>query len=216
MSAARARTHLTVVAKAPVPGRVKTRLCPPCTPEQAALVAAACLQDTLEAAAACRADEVVLALDGDGSHRWVPPSVRVIDQGTGALADRLCHTWETTGTPGLQIGMDTPQVTPELLDDCLDRLAQPGIDAVLGPASDGGWWAIGLTVPCTGAFAGIPTGRHDTGERQHRRLLELGLRVELLPVLRDVDDLADARAVAADAPDTSLAAVLHTLEQGWA
>src|SRR5215208_6714786 len=73
-------TALLVIAKAPVPGRVKTRLSPPCTPEQAATLAAAALRDTLEAAAASRrARRLVLALDGSAPS-WLPPGIEVIPQ----------------------------------------------------------------------------------------------------------------------------------------
>src|SRR4051812_20569103 len=139
MSTAR---HLLVMAKSPVPGRVKTRLCPPLTATEAAAVAAAALADTLDAVMACGADRKIVALDGEPGP-WLPPGVEIIEQRGGTLAERLANAWSTAGGGGVQIGMDTPHVGPSELDRLLAMLEGPGRPAVLGPAFDGGWWAIG-------------------------------------------------------------------------
>ncbi|GAA4205805.1 TIGR04282 family arsenosugar biosynthesis glycosyltransferase [Actinocatenispora rupis] len=191
------RTQLLVVAKAPVPGRVKTRLCPPATPEQAARIAAAALADTLDAVAATPAARRVLVLDGAGVP--VPPGVTVLPQRGTGLADRLAHAYADSARPGtasLLIGMDTPQVDPGLLTAAIDRLST--VDAVLGAAEDGGWWALGLRDPAYGAaLRGVPMSTDRTGARTADALRRTGLRVSDLPVLRDVDTAADARTVAA-------------------
>ena len=197
-----------VLAKEPVPGRVKTRLCPPCTPEVAAEVAAAALADTLAAACGAGADRVVLALDGRPG-AWCPSGVVVVDQGDGDLDRRLTRAWEATAGPALQIGMDTPQVTAADLDRAMERLLAPRVDAVLGGAADGGWWAIGFRRPQPRAFLGVPTSRTDTGRRQLDRLGELGLRVGELPVRTDVDTWPDALAVALAHPGTAFARVVR-------
>jgi rSAM/selenodomain-associated transferase 1 len=207
--------HVLVMAKAPVAGRVKTRLCPPCTDEEAAMLAAAALADTLCAARSSGADRVVLALDGPPGP-WLPPGVHLIAQRGHGLADRLANAWADAGGPGIQIGMDTPQVTGTLLASAIATLDERGTDAVLGLAVDGGWWAIGLRAPRRAVFAGIRMSRSDTGSQQTRRLARLGLRVRELPMLRDVDTFADALAVAADAPGTLFAAALGTLRRSAA
>jgi hypothetical protein len=201
---------LVVVAKEPVPGRVKTRLCPPCSPGEAASLAAASLADTLAAACASRADRVVLALDGRPGP-WCPPGVVVVPQGDGGLDRRLTAAWAAVPGPAVQVGMDTPQVGAADLDAAMGALADEAVDAVLGPAADGGWWAIGLRRAHPRAFEGVPTSRPDTGARQHARLVELGLRTRLLDSRRDVDTWADAVAVAADAPGTGFAATVRSL-----
>ncbi|HEY7070637.1 MAG TPA: DUF2064 domain-containing protein [Acidimicrobiales bacterium] len=201
---------IIVIAKQPVPGRVKTRLCPPCSPADAAAVAAAALADTLAAACAAGADRVVLALDGRPG-AWCPPGVRVIDQGRGSLADRLAAAWAHAAGPAVQIGMDTPQVGPRDLVGAMTALTAPGVDAVLGPAQDGGWWGLGLRRRHPLAFVGVPTSTPDTGARQAHRLAALGLRTRLLPCRRDVDTWPDALAVAAAAPDTAFAATVRRL-----
>jgi uncharacterized protein len=203
---------LIVLAKEPVPGRVKTRLCPPCTPAEAAGLAAAALADTLDAALASRARRVILALDGRPGP-WCPPGVEVVGQGSGPLDRRLATAWaEAALGPAVLIGMDTPQLTATDLDAALGALAVH--DAVLGPASDGGWWAVGLRRPHPRAFAGVPMSRADTGARQHERLTALGLRPASLPVRTDVDTWDDAVAVARAAPDGRFAAAVEALLPG--
>jgi rSAM/selenodomain-associated transferase 1 len=186
---------LVVLAKAPVPGRVKTRLCPPCTPGEAAELAAAALADTLSAVAATpRVARRVLVLDG-APGPWIPPAFDVLAQRGRGLDERLAAAFADVGSPALLVGMDTPQVTPALLRDGLDALSRH--DAVLGHAPDGGYWAIGLRRASDALFHGVPMSVRTTGAEQLRRLREHGLRVGLLPPLRDVDTIADARAVAA-------------------
>ena len=199
---------LIVLAKAPVPGRVKTRLCPPCTPEDAATIAAAALADTLDAATASGADRVVLALDGAPGD-WLPPGVTVVGQGDGPFHARLATAWAAARGPTVQVGMDTPQVGPFELTAVLAQLEAD--DSVLGLAPDGGWWAIGMRSPRTDAFAGIPTSVGDTGVRQLSRLRALGLDPALLDEHRDVDTWDDAIAVAPLAPSTRFAAAVAAI-----
>lgn len=203
------RVDLLVLAKEPVPGRVKTRLTPPCDPGEAAMIAEAALADTLAAAVASGADRVVVALDG-APGAWCPPGAVVVDQGSGDLASRLETAWRATDGPALQIGMDTPQVAAGALSAALSRLDESR-DAVLGLAHDGGWWAVGLRRPRPGAFSGIQTSRTDTGARQLARLRDLGLRPDLLPAQRDVDTWEDALVVAELAPDGAFALAVRTV-----
>jgi glycosyltransferase A (GT-A) superfamily protein (DUF2064 family) len=201
---------MLVLAKEPVAGRVKTRLCPPCTPGTAAALAAAALADTLAAAVASDAGRVVLALDGAPGD-WCPPGVTVVGQGTGSLARRLTNAWRQASGPALLVGMDTPQVTAGDLNTAMASLASPGVDAVLGPAADGGWWTVGLRQRHPAAFLGVATSRADTGARQVVRLVGLGLAVRLLGEQTDVDTWADALAVAAVAPATRFAAAVRAV-----
>ena len=136
---------LVVIAKAPVPGRSKTRLCPPCTPAQAAQLAAAALADTLAAVADAPARRRLLALDGELAE--TPAGFELIEQRGTGLGERLGHALEAAGGPALVVGMDTPQLTPATLAHATARLASGDVDAVLGPALDGGYWTIGLRRP---------------------------------------------------------------------
>ncbi|MET8557327.1 DUF2064 domain-containing protein [Streptomyces sp. NPDC004959] len=196
-------TTLLVIAKEPRAGRVKTRLTPPFTPAQAAALAEASLADTLHTVAAAPATRRVLVLDG-APGPWLPSGFDVVPQCAGGLDERLAAAFAACAGPALLIGMDTPQVTPALLDV---RLA-PG-EAVLGPAPDGGFWALGLASPAPAALLhGVPMSTATTGAVLRARLLAAGLRVRDLPPLRDVDTAADAHAVAGEAPRSRFAARL--------
>lgn len=202
-----------VLAKAPVPGRVKTRLCPPCDPEQAAALAEAALVDTLRSVAATRCERRVLVLEG-APGPWLPAGFEVLPQRGRGLDERLAHAFTDIGTGGVLIGMDTPQITPARLTATLRALAAPGVDAVLGPSVDGGWWALGLRAPDRTVFLGVPMSTPHTGDAQRFRLHELRLRTAALPTLRDVDDFDDALAVARTAPDGRFAATLRSTFPG--
>ncbi|MER6383005.1 TIGR04282 family arsenosugar biosynthesis glycosyltransferase [Streptomyces sp. NPDC001250] len=195
-------TTLLVIAKEPLPGRVKTRLTPPFTPRQAARLAEAALVDTLHAVAAAPATRRVLVLDG-APGPWLPSGFEVLPQCAGGLDERLADAFAHCSGPALLIGMDTPQVTPELL-----TVDFAGCDAYLGPAEDGGFWALGLAEPDPALLRGVPMSTPETGAAQRERLLAAGLRVRELPRLRDVDTAADAHAVAALAPHGRFAARL--------
>ena len=195
------RIQLIVLAKTPVPGRVKTRLCPPCTPQQAAQVAAAALADTLDTVTATSTASRVLVVDGD--HPAPAGWARVVQRG-GPLGERLTHAYADTHVPGmasLLIGMDTPQVSPALLEEAVDRLSADRTDAVLGAAEDGGWWALGLRdARHAEVLRDIEMSTVATGAHTMAALRSRGLRVADLPMLRDVDTAADAHAVAACCP----------------
>jgi rSAM/selenodomain-associated transferase 1 len=204
-----AQMTIAVMAKTPVPGRVKTRLCPPCTPDQAASLARAALEDTLDAVTSVVGARPVLVLDGDPAE-WADRVAIVPQRGRG-LDERLAAAFADLGGPTVLVGMDTPQVAALQLGAAVAQLRVPGTGAVLGPASDGGYWLIGLPAPDDGAFLGVPMSTATTGAAQLARLRGQGRRVELAPVLRDVDLWDDALAVAASAPATRFARAVGAL-----
>ena len=203
----RSATTLLVIAKQPVPGRVKTRLVPPCTHEQAAALAEAALADTLRTVLTAPARRRVLVLDGRPGP-WLPPGFDVVPQCGGPLDERLAAAFAAVHGPALLIGMDTPQVTPALLT--VDWRAA---DAVFGPAEDGGFWALGLRAPDPALLRGVPMSTPATGAIQRGRLLAAGLRVTDLPRLRDVDTAADVAVVARQAPRSRFAARARELAE---
>ncbi len=208
------RAQVIVIAKQPVPGRVKTRLTPPFSPQQAARLAAAALADTLAAAARVPAARRVLALEGIAGD-WLPPGFDVIAQRGRGLDERLAaafgEAYARLPVPMILIGMDTPQVTGEMLDAAICPLATGAADAVFGPAADGGFWLLGLQRPDPALLLGVPMSAVETGQVQLTRLTGAGLRVHHLPPHTDVDDLASARAVAAQAPHSRFAATLRPM-----
>jgi uncharacterized protein len=215
---------ILVLAKAPEPGRVKTRLCPPLTHAQAADLAAAALLDSIAAATGVPGARPVAVLTGllerAARHAALTAALRGVDvvpQTGDSLGERIAaaHRDGAAGRRTLQIGMDTPQVCAALLSAADDALTAPGVDAVLGLARDGGWWALGLRDPAGAELiVDVPTSRDDTGARTLAALRAGGLRVALLPAVSDVDTAADVAAVAAAAPGSLFAAAVAALPAG--
>ena len=199
--------QLVVLAKRPQPGRTKTRLCPPLTLEQAAWVAEAALLDTLDVVLRTPVRRRLVVLDG-APEGLIPPNMSVRAQRGNGLAERLAaavdDAFADCPLPLLLIGMDTPQVTPALLTDCVRLLRNS--PSVLGHAQDGGWWAIGLHAADPRVFHDVPMSTTRTGAVQQERLVERGLAPKLLPPLRDIDTAEDLYAVTAQlAPGSRLA-----------
>ena len=206
-----------VMAKAPVPGRAKTRLAGVAGDTGAAELAASALLDTLDAAssafpagrrvlalagdlgAACRADEI-----REVARDWVV--VRQDGLTFGArLVDGHRQAHRLAGGPVVQIGMDTPQVSEQLLRRIAGDAVRYG-GPVLGPALDGGWWVLVTTEPEQAAvLTGVPMSRPDTGRLTAAALAALGHPSVWANALRDVDLPEDAHAVAELAPHTRFA-----------
>jgi uncharacterized protein len=202
---------MMVIAKTPVVGRVKTRLCPPLSLEQACDVAWACLLDTLDIAALVPASRHVLVLDGEPG-KWIPERFEVLAQRGDGLAERLAAAFADVNDAGVVIAMDTPQVSAEHLSAGLTAL-DAGADAVLGLAADGGYWMIGLRrdVDPVAVFNNVPMSTSETGQAQRSQLEALGLRTVLLPSYRDIDTMEDLHVVAAGMATGRLPLVLSGL-----
>jgi glycosyltransferase A (GT-A) superfamily protein (DUF2064 family) len=197
---------LLVVAKAPVPGLAKTRLAASIGESTAADYAAAALLDTLDAVADVPAAARVVALTGDIAAASRSAEIRsrltdftVIEQRGADFGDRLANAHADAaaaagGLPVLQIGMDTPQVTADLLAECAITLC--GVDAVLGMARDGGWWVLGVTDPAMAeCVRAVPMSQPDTGAVTLRALRDAGVDVRLVSELADVDTIDDIDVV---------------------
>jgi uncharacterized protein len=207
---------LLVVAKAPEPGLAKTRLAASVGERVAAEIAAAALLDTLDAVAGAAVNSRVVALTGDLDAAVAATQIRqrlasftVIEQRGDGFADRLAnaHADAADGFPVLQIGMDTPQVSAELLTDCARRLLQA--PAVLGLADDGGWWVLGVQRPAMAdCLRTVPMSQADTGELTWKALRDNGIEVSSVQRLSDFDVLDDILAVRrACGPDSRFARV---------
>lgn len=195
-----------VVAKAPVPGQAKSRLAAGIGHQAAADIAAAALLDTLDAVAAANVRARVVALSGSLDHASAGDEIRsrlgdftVVRQRGADFAERLANAHVDAaevagGLPVLQIGMDTPQVTADLISECARELL--AADAVLGMARDGGWWVLGvMDATMAGCLRGIPMSRSDTGVVTLAALEDVGIDVSLVPTLADVDTVDDIEPV---------------------
>lgn len=213
-----------VMAKAPVPGQVKTRLGAVVGAEAAAALAAACLLDTLEVCETVFGDpgrrHIALAGDLDRAIRSVELReqldmwTRHSQRGDG-FSERLANAHAdvaATGGPVVQIGMDTPHLASEHLADVAAQVGD-GNDAVLGPAEDGGWWVLAVTEPrFAQALRTVEMSTPRTYADTRTALEAAGARVVDTVTLRDVDTVQDAVHACAAAPDTHFAR-LWTLGQ---
>ena len=202
---------LLVVAKAPVPGEAKTRIARTVGDDVAADLAAAALLDTLATATAV-GWPVVVAMTGDLSRaarsdeiRAALEPLRVVPQRGDGLGERLAnaHVDASAGSTAgvVQVGMDTPQL---LVADYLDagRTVELG-SIVVGPATDGGWWLLGLPDPTlAAALADVEMSTSDTGART---VEALGGDVVTLRTLPDMDTWDDAVAIAGSVPMSRIA-----------
>ncbi|MCG5432353.1 DUF2064 domain-containing protein [Mycobacterium sp. MYCO198283] len=195
-----------VVAKAPVPGLAKTRLAAAVGDVRAADLAAAALLDSLAAVAAAPFAHRVVAMTGELAAACRAADIRrelaaftVLPQRGDGFADRLANAHLDTAAavgdaPILQIGMDTPQVTAELLDGCARVLLDA--PAVLGMADDGGWWVLGVQHGADAEVVrDVPMSRADTGRLTREALAGRGIEPVLVEQLRDLDTIDDLPAV---------------------
>jgi glycosyltransferase A (GT-A) superfamily protein (DUF2064 family) len=200
-------TTLVLIAKEPLPGKVKTRLNPPLTLEQAAELAAACIDDTLAVVASLPPGRRILFFEGARAPA-AAADFELFEQPIGTLDVRLGALFDACCGPTVLIGMDTPQLSAQDLAPAF-RPWPDDIDAWFGPAVDGGFWALGMREPRGDLVRGIPMSQADTGGNQLDRLEAAGMKVGLLATLTDVDTIEDALTVAAEAPDSRFARALR-------
>jgi glycosyltransferase A (GT-A) superfamily protein (DUF2064 family) len=201
-------TTLVLIAKEPLPGKAKTRLHPPLTLEQAARIAAACIDDTIAVINSVAATRRILFFGG----QHVPLSAdgfEILAQPPGTLDERLGWLFDYCTEPTVLVGMDTPQLTARHLAPMFPTWTDE-VDAWFGPAADGGFWCLGMREPRGDLVRGVVMSRDDTGDSQLARLASAGLRVGRLDKLTDVDVIADAITVASGAPQTRFAHELRS------
>ncbi len=199
------------MAKAPVPGLAKTRLAAVVGDQAAAGLAAAALLDTIDACTQATS-HCVIALTGVLEHAARAEEIRaalagwtILWQRGDSFGQRLANAHLDAGPgPLIQIGSDTPQVTPTQLREVADLLVDH--DTVLGPADDGGWWVLGRhDADQAEALRDVPTSTSTTGDDTRAALVARGCSVTLVATMRDVDTVEDAHVVATAAPGTRFA-----------
>ncbi|MGQ0811130.1 MAG: TIGR04282 family arsenosugar biosynthesis glycosyltransferase [Nitrospiraceae bacterium] len=198
---------MIIFAKAPIPGQVKTRLCPPLTPDEAATLHGSFVLDTLE-----RTKQAItthrlplhryLACAPSASHVFFKimeerQGVTVFDQIGEDLGARMLHACETVLSRGhrqvLVVGTDVPSLPLGHYRQAL--VLQQDHDLVLGPACDGGYYLIGLKRAIPDLFAQIPWSTDRVLALTLEKADDLGLKTTLLPEWRDVDTIADLQAL---------------------
>jgi rSAM/selenodomain-associated transferase 1 len=197
-----ADSALIIFAKAPIPGQVKTRLCPPLTPDEAASLHGSIVLDMLERSRGAASMDRFVACTPSSDHVFFKileerHGVRLIAQMGDDLGARMARACADVFALGyrqvLVIGTDLPTLPGSVFGETVKLLASH--DVVLGPALDGGYYLIGLRKPSPGLFAGIPWSTDQVLPLTQQKAAALGLRTTLLPVRRDIDIVDDLMAV---------------------
>ena len=178
---------LSIFARLPVPGRVKTRLIPALGEEGAARLYARLLAQTVEVARDTGLDFELRVTGGEiaAFHQLFGKDIAVVDQGGGDLGAKMARV----RAPALLIGSDCPGVTASLL-----RAAAAALDdrrVILGPANDGGYYLIGFTEPVPFLFEDMEWSTSQVFPETLRRLVERGMGPAVLPELADIDTPED-------------------------
>lgn len=200
-------TALVIFAKAPIPGQVKTRLCPPLTPDEAATLHGSFVLDTLERTKAA-VDKLRVQMDRylacapSSTHVFFKimeerQKVQLIDQIGDDLGARMHQAVETMFLRGYRrtiiMGTDVPTVPLEYLRQALTLLDNH--DLTIGPALDGGYYLIGMSKPVPELFADVPWSTDQVLRLTQEKAARLGVKTALIQPWRDVDTLADLEAL---------------------
>ncbi|MEO8222437.1 MAG: DUF2064 domain-containing protein [Specibacter sp.] len=211
MSPQQSKLTIAVIAKECLPGKVKTRLSPPLTLDQAAELAQVSLSQTLSTVRKVPANRLLVM---DGTPKACDSAgFSVVRQSAGGLDERLAAICDGVDGPLLILGMDTPQFTPELLAPMLADwdTNHASFHSWLGLAHDGGYWAIALHRPDGRLIRGVPMSTPRTGSEQLLRLRRAGHTVGELGSLTDVDTYPAALQVAEQCPGTPFAHAVGAL-----
>lgn len=197
------RPQVVVFARAPEPGRVKTRLSPALRPDEAADLYRALLLDTVDVVRSAGAELVVAFTPGSARRaleRLLGPRHRLLPQPPGDLGDRLegiLSSIQGGRRPVCVVGSDCPGLTPERVREAV--VALESVPVVLGPALDGGFYLLGLSGPAPGLLRGVPWSTDRVLDAVRSRCAARGLSVHELGAERDLDtpdDLFEWFAVA--------------------
>ncbi len=208
------RSAIVIVAKAPIPGRVKTRLCPPLSFMEAAKLYSCFLQDTVQKVAAISGAQKYLAVDGlneEGAKEVLaeitPANYRLIDQGYGGLGERLSYLMELLFKDAdrlIFIGADSPHLPRSYIEDALKLLDD--YDIVIGPCEDGGYYLLGLGGPHANLFRNIEWSTNRVFSQTMERARSKALNVKVMPIWYDIDagdDLSKLFSYFEDNPDSA-------------
>jgi rSAM/selenodomain-associated transferase 1 len=189
---------LIILAKAPIPGQVKTRLCPPLAPDEAATLHGTMVLDTLERSRNLLGFDRFLACAPSKQHPFFKAvgarqDVHLLEQVQGDLGRRMHQAFSSVFDLGYRsavaVGTDLPTVHADMFRQALKGLADH--DVVLGPSVDGGYYLIGLNNPALELFSDIPWSTDQVFTSTRQKAQHLNLSVQLLTEQRDLDTLTD-------------------------
>lgn len=192
------------MAKAPIAGRVKTRLVPFLSPEEAAELSRALVLDLLEALSAFKEADLAIAFSPQDAGPWfketAPPGFSLFPQCGENLGERMGCIFDDFFTRGYRniviVGSDLPVFPLRLLEEAFGALEKSDLDLVLGPSRDGGYYLIGMKRAAPGLFRDIPWGGSQVLSATTRRASGLGLKYHLLRSWFDIDTPEDLRTLA--------------------
>ncbi|MDH4098403.1 MAG: TIGR04282 family arsenosugar biosynthesis glycosyltransferase [Nitrospira sp.] len=198
---------LVIFAKAPIPGQVKTRLCPPLTPDEAATLHGSFVLDMLERTKTATTQfklplDRYLACAPSSTHVFFKimeerQGVKLIDQVGDDLGGRMTQAFDVLFSRGYHrvviVGTDVPTLPLDYFKQALAQLETH--DLVLGPALDGGYYLIGLRKPAPDLFADIPWSTDRVLTLTQEKAHGLRLTTATIPPWRDVDTIEDLTAL---------------------
>ncbi|HJX74266.1 MAG TPA: TIGR04282 family arsenosugar biosynthesis glycosyltransferase [Candidatus Deferrimicrobiaceae bacterium] len=208
---------LILLAKAPIPGQVKTRLCPPLTGKEAAVLYACLLEDTAAEMARLRRVHRYLFFSPPGSEgffRRDPFSVfEPLPQSGGNLGERMANAFRTAFERGFAravlVGADCPVLSASLVRAAFRELSSSA-GAVFGPSDDGGFYLIALSSNAPSLFRGVDWGTASVLSEVSLRCRTAGIPYALLPPGFDIDTVDDVTALARRVRARSSPACLRT------
>ena len=198
------RQVVTIMAKAPRAGLVKTRLCPPLRPDEAADLSRAFLADKIDQVRSASAARAIAYAPESARAVFeaLAPDFFLMPQRGADLSARVVAAFAECFGRGYQaaclVDSDTPTLPPAILAEALARLAEPGVDLVLGPSEDGGYYLVGLKVLRAELFTEMPWSTDRVLPETLERAGRIGLRHALLPTWFDVDTPGDLERLRAD------------------
>ena len=192
---------LIVLAKAPIPGQVKTRLIPVLSADQAADLAADLLKETIKLAGQLKGVSCKIAISPsdqlDSVRKLLSTELTIIPQPKGDLGERLAQLFEASFSEGaggvIVLGADHPGLPLSYLEEAATALQGRKEQVVLGPTKDGGYYLVGLTEPAPKLFEEIPWSTSQVFEQTLQRAEKLGLSVKQLPSWFDLDRPEDLK-----------------------
>ena len=197
--------QLLVFVKYPRPGKVKTRLCPPLSPEEASELYRAMMLDSVDQYRRLRKVQTRPQIE--------PPQLRPefekllpgleldnqLGEDLGARMEAAFARAFAEGAPAaVAIGTDHPSLDPAIIEKAFEILNKDEAEMVLGPAEDGGYYLLGLTRNCSALFKGIAWSGPEVASVTLQKAKKEGLKTELLPVWYDVDTVEELESLKKD------------------